>query len=46
MLKLYSWTHFFENMIKTKRKEEMGVLKKMFIIDTFLIGGIRFFPVL
>ena len=44
MLKLYSWTHFFENMIKDKRMEELKQLKKMFINDTFLIAGIRYFP--
>lgn len=44
MIKLYSWTSIFEKFIKEKRKNEMKWLKKMFIIDSVIIGAVYFFP--
>lgn len=46
MLKLYSWTSIFENLVKDKRREEMKWLKKMFFMDVISTGAMYFFPTL
>jgi hypothetical protein len=42
--KLYSWTDILIKMIDERRKNELGVLKKKLVAETFMLAGFYFFP--
>jgi hypothetical protein len=44
MLKLYSWSHVFSEVIAKKRGEELVWLWKIFQIGSMIVTGLYFFP--
>lgn len=42
--KLYSWVDILIKMIDERRKNELVVLKKKLIAETFMLTGFYFFP--
>lgn len=44
MIKLYAWGKTMLNKIEEKRKNELKVLAKAFIVATFSITSFYFFP--
>mmetsp|Transcript_30357 Transcript_30357/g.22130 ORF Transcript_30357/g.22130 Transcript_30357/m.22130 type:complete len:174 (-) Transcript_30357:2509-3030(-) len=44
MLKLYSWTHIYEDVIKEKRADELGLLWKRFKLGATMITVTNTFP--
>jgi len=39
-----AWTDILIKMIDERRKNELGVLKKKLIAETFMLAGFYFFP--
>lgn len=44
MLKLYSWTHIFSEVIESKRFEELAVLWQRFSYGQLVVTSLYFFP--
>lgn len=44
MLKLYSWTHIFSEVIQSKRLEELAVLWQRFRYGQIIVTSLYFFP--
>lgn len=44
MLKMYSWTHIYEDVIKSKRADELGLLWKRFKLGATMITVTNAFP--
>lgn len=46
MLKLYSWTDIFYDLIMQKREEELGVLRKKLFYGVAVVTTLYFFPLM